>query len=236
MASKAIAWSVHGFTASGAVLGVFALFEIGRGGFARAVIYMLAALAIDSVDGTLARRAGVEERLPRIDGRTLDDVVDYLNYAIVPVVFLLELGAFAHWSLVLLPVLAGSYGFAQVDVKTEDDFFLGWPSYWNVVAFYVWLLELSPATASAWVALFAALTFVPLKYIYPSKMRRLRGVTAVGGTLWMIAMAFISQGARGGARDLATWLSLVYPAYYVAVSAWLGEWWQVLRSEPKDGR
>jgi len=236
MASKAIAWSVHGFTASGAVLGVFALFEIGRGGFARAVIYMLAALAIDSVDGTLARRAGVAERLPRIDGRTLDDVVDYLNYAIVPVVFLLELGAFAHWSLVLLPVLAGSYGFAQVDVKTEDDFFLGWPSYWNVVAFYVWLLELSPGTASAWVALFAALTFVPLKYIYPSKMRRLRGVTAVGGTLWMIAMAFISQGAPGGARDLATWLSLVYPAYYVAVSAWLGEWWQVLRSEPKDGR
>jgi phosphatidylcholine synthase len=236
MASKAIAWSVHGFTASGAVLGVFALFEIGRGGFARAVIYMLAALAIDSVDGSLARRARVAEQLPRIDGRTLDDVVDYLNYAIVPVVFLLELGAFAHWSLVLLPVLAGSYGFAQVDVKTEDDFFLGWPSYWNVVAFYVWLLELSPATASAWVALFAALTFVPLKYIYPSKMRRLRGVTAVGGTLWMIAMAFISQGAPGGARDLATWLSLVYPAYYVAVSAWLGEWWQVLRSEPKDGR
>jgi phosphatidylcholine synthase len=151
-------------------------------------------------------------------------------------VFLLELGAFAHWSLVALPVLAGSYAFAQVDVKTEDDFFLGWPSYWNVVAFYVWLLELSPGTASAWVALFAALTFVPLKYIYPSKMRRLRGVTAVGGTLWMIAMAFISQGAPGGARDLATWLSLVYPAYYVAVSAWLGEWWQVLRSEPKDGR
>ena len=233
MASKATAWSVHGFTASGAVLGVFALFEIGRGGFARAVIYMLATLAIDSVDGTLARRVGVAERLPRIDGRTLDDVVDYLNYAIVPVVFQLELGAFAHWSLVLLPVLAGSYGFAQVDVKTEDDFFLGWPSYWNVVAFYVWLLELSPATASAWVALFAALTFVPLKYIYPSRMRRLRGVTAVGGTLWMIAMAFISQGAPGGARDLATWLSLVYPAYYVAVSAWLGRWWQVSRSEPK---
>ena len=233
MASKAVAWSVHLFTASGAVLGVFALWEIGRGGFARAVIYMLAALAIDSVDGTLARRVGVAERLPRIDGRTLDDVVDYLNYAIVPVVFLLELGAFAHWSLVLLPVLAGSYGFAQVDVKTEDDFFLGWPSYWNVVAFYVWLLELSPATASAWVALFAALTLVPLKYIYPSRMRRLRGVTAVGGTLWMIAMAFISQEAPGGARDLATWLSLVYPAYYVAVSAWLGRWWQVSRSEPK---
>src|SRR5262245_11734608 len=83
-----LAWSVHLFTASGAVLGVFALWEIGQGGFARAAIYMLAALAIDSVDGTLARRVGVAEQLPRIDGRTLDDVVDFLNYSIVPVVFL----------------------------------------------------------------------------------------------------------------------------------------------------
>src|SRR6266850_2339173 len=117
MASKAIAWSVHLFTASGAVLGVFALWEIGRGGFARAAIYMLAALAIDSVDGTLARRAGVAERLPGIDGRRLDDIVDYLNYVIVPVVFLLALGALVHWSLAVVPVLASAYGFAQVDAK-----------------------------------------------------------------------------------------------------------------------
>ena len=243
MAGKAIAWSVHLFTASGAVLGVFALWEIGRGGFARAAIYMLAALAIDSVDGTLARRVRVAERLPGIDGRRLDDIVDYLNYVIVPVMFLLELGAFAHWTLALLPVLAGSYAFAQVDVKTEDDFFLGWPSYWNVVAIYVWLLDLSPTTATAWVTLFAVLTFAPLKYIYPSKMRRLRGATAIGGTLWMIAMALISQQPPGTPRDLATWISLCFPAWYVALSAWLGGWWrQISRSEPKaseghqDGR
>src|SRR2546425_11551213 len=107
-----LAWSVHLFTASGAVLAVFALWEIGRGGFARAAIYMLAALAIDSVDGTLARRVGVAQQLPRIDGRTLDDVVDYLNYAIVPVVFLLALDAFVHWSVAVLPVIASAYGFA----------------------------------------------------------------------------------------------------------------------------
>src|SRR5687767_8421729 len=125
MSSKSAAWSVHLFTASGAVLAVFALWEIQRGGFARAAIYMLAALAIDSVDGTLARRVGVAQRLPGIDGRRLDDVVDYLNYAIVPVVFLLALGAFTHEGLAALPVLASAYGFAQVDAKTEDDFFLG---------------------------------------------------------------------------------------------------------------
>jgi phosphatidylcholine synthase len=224
MAGKAIAWSVHGFTASGAVLGVFALWEIGRGGYARAAIYMLAALAIDTVDGTLARRAGVAERLPRIDGRTLDDVVDFANYGIVPVVFLLTLGSFVHWSVAIAPVLASSYAFAQVDVKTDDDFFLGWPSYWNVVALYVWLLDLSPAAASAWVALFAVLTFVPLKYIYPSKMKRLRAVTNTGGLLWVVAMAVICSLAPGPGRETATLISLVYPAWYVALSAWLGGW------------
>ena len=226
MASKATAWSVHLFTASGAVFAVFALWEIGRGGFARAAVYMLAALAIDSVDGTLARRVGVAERLPGIDGRRLDDMVDFLNYVIVPVVFLLELGALVHAGLAVVPVLASAYGFAQVDAKTEDDFFLGWPSYWNVVALYVWLLDLGPAAASAWVALFSALIFVPLKYIYPSKLRRLRTFTAVTGTLWVIAMALIAIAAPGAARDRAAWVSLLYPAYYVALSAWLGGWWR----------
>jgi phosphatidylcholine synthase len=111
-------------------------------------------------------------------------------------------------------------------VKTDDDFFLGWPSYWNVVALYVWLLELSPQAASAWVALFSALTFVPLKYIYPSKMRRWRAVTAAGGMLWMIAMALIAEAPPSFGRERAAWISLIYPAWYVALSAWLGEWWQ----------
>jgi phosphatidylcholine synthase len=100
----------------------------------------------------------------------------------------------------------------------------------------VWLLELSPPAATAWVALFSALTFVPLKYIYPSKLRRLRGVTALGGMLWMIAMALIAQQAPGTARDRATEISLLYPVWYVALSAWLGQWWQRVqasRSEPK---
>src|ERR1700752_5244137 len=113
--SQLLAWGVHLFTASGAVLAVFALMEIGRGNSARAAIYMLVALSIDSVDGTLARRARVAERVPTIDGRRLDDVVDYLNYAIVPIVFMLAQGAFVHWSLAALPAIASAYGFAQVD-------------------------------------------------------------------------------------------------------------------------
>jgi phosphatidylcholine synthase len=227
---QALAWAVHLFTASGAVLAVFALWEIGRGGFSRAAIYMLIALSIDSVDGTLARSARVAQLVPWIDGRRLDDVVDFLNYAIVPVVFLLELGVLAHWTFAALPVLASAYGFAQEDAKTDDDFFLGWPSYWNVVALYAWLLELGPGATSAWVALFSALVFVPLKYVYPSKLHRFRTATALGGFAWVWVMAFIVWFPEPMARIRAAEISLLYPAWYVALSAWLGAWWRPRRS------
>ena len=219
---QALAWSVHLFTASGAVLAVFALWEIGRGGFARAAIYMLAALAIDRSTAR-SRAASAWPSGARIDGGRSTTSSTILDYAIVPVVFLLALGAFVHWSVAALPVLASAYGFAQVDAKTEDDFFLGWPSYWNVVALYVWLLELSPAAASAWVALFSALVFVPLKYVYPSKLRRFRGVTAVGrhalGVRDGADRAVPAERRRASTRPSSR---SSIPAWYVALSAWLG--------------
>ncbi len=219
-----LAWCVHLFTASGAVLGVFALWEIGRGGFSRAAIYMLAALSIDAVDGTLARRVGTARHAPAVDGRRLDDIADYLNFVAVPVVFLMAAGAFVHWSAAALPVLASAYGFSQVHAKTDDDFFLGWPSYWNVVALYVWLLGITPAAATAWVALFSALVFVPLKYVYPSRLRRWRAAAVAGGTLWVWAMAFAVWFPEAATRAHVVEISLAYPAFYLFLSAWLGDW------------
>ena len=224
---QALAWSVHLFTASGAVLAVFALWEIGRGGFARAAIYMLAALAIDSVDGTLARRAGVAERLPRIDGRTLDDVVDYLNYAIVPVVFLLALGSFVHWSVAALPVIASATDSPRSTRRPRTTSSWAGPPTGTSSRSTCGCSTSRPPPPRPGSRCSAALIFVPLKYIYPSKLRRLRGVTAVGGTLWVIAMALIARVPPTAARERAAELSLVFPAYYVALSAWLGEWWRL---------
>jgi len=141
MSRVALALGVHGLTASGAVVGVAALLAIGAQDFSLAALLMLVALFIDSVDGTLARAARVKEVLPRFDGRRLDDMVDYLNYVIVPCVFLVAGGLLPHWWAAAPPIPASAYGFSQVDAKTEDDFFLGFPSYWNVIAIYAWLLE-----------------------------------------------------------------------------------------------
>ena len=220
----ALAWCVHAFTASGGVIGALALLAIVQGAFATAGLLMLAALFIDSVDGSMARRIGVARLVPKIDGRRLDDVVDFLGYAIVPTVFMVATGALPHWGLAAIPVLASAYGFSQAEAKTPDDFFLGWPSYWNVVALYLWLLDIEPTLATALVVGFALAIFAPLKYIYPSKLTVWRTGTIVGALVWgacMVAALILPERVE---HSGLVELSLLYPAYYVALSAWLGGW------------
>ena len=147
--------------------------------------------------------------MPRIDGRRLDDIVDYLNYVIVPVVFLVAAGACATGRSPRLPVLASAYGFAQADAKTEDDFFLGFPSYWNVVALYALAARASrPAAATACWSRFSVAVFVPLKYLYPSQMQRAPAHTRCGG-VWLPARdrdGCCSSSAAG--RDARAGLAL----------------------------
>lgn len=221
-ARQTLAWGVHLLTASGAVLAAIALIAITEGRLARAALLMLAALAVDSVDGTLARAVGVAEVLPRVDGRRLDDMVDFLNYVIVPALFLVAAGSLLAWPWAIVPILASAYGFSQAEAKTADHFFLGWPSYWNVVAIYLWLLGISPTAGTAWVVGFAAAVFVPVKYLYPSKMPVLRRTTTAAGIAWGLLLT-ASILFPGPARRLRlVEISLAFPTYYMLLSFWLG--------------
>ena len=218
------AWAVHFLTASGAVLGILALLAVAERDFPRAALLMLAALAIDSVDGTLARRFRVAEVLPGVDGRRLDDLVDYLNYVIVPAVFMVASGALSGWGWAALPVLASAYGFSQQDAKTDDDFFLGFPSYWNVVAIYLWQLDLPPALSAVLVAGLTLAVFIPLKYVYPSRTHALWRTTYAGAVLWLLAVSAVIIWPRRLGELRLMEISLLYPAYYIAISMWLGGW------------
>lgn len=215
------AWGVHLLTASGALIGALALLAIGEGDLHRAAVLMLVAFGIDAVDGTLARAARVEDVLPGVDGRRLDDMVDFLNYVIVPAVFMVWAGSLVHWSFTAAPILASAYGFSQKAAKTEDDFFLGFPSYWNITALYLWLLDIAPPVGTAIVLGFAALVFIPFKYVYASKMTVLRRTTTAAAAAWVgVLAAGVLWPARVG--DTAVWLSLLFPVYYFALSFHLG--------------
>jgi phosphatidylcholine synthase len=222
LARTTAAWAIHLFTASGAVVGAFALLAVSQGELSGAAVLMLMALAIDSVDGSLARKIGVERVVPAIDGRRLDDMIDYLNYVIVPALFMVAAGSLVHWSLMAVPILASAYGFSRSDAKTEDDFFLGFPSYWNVIAIYLWLLDIGPGPATLIVAVFAALVFVPFKFVYPSKLRVLGWTTNVLAAVWMFVMAFIVIEPKTAAKIHLVEISLSYPIYYHVLSWFLG--------------
>ena len=219
---KLAAWGVHLFTASGAVVGVLALAAIARGELRTAAVWMLLALVIDAVDGTLARAARVREVLPGFDGRRLDDMVDFLNYVIVAVVFMAASGHLPHLLWGALPVLASAYGFSQAHAKTEDHFFLGFPSYWNVVALYAWLLDVEPRTTLAWVAALSLAVFVPLKYIYPSQSPVLRRETVIAAAVFVALLALACLAHESALSRALAWLTLAFPAWYVGVSLWKG--------------
>lgn len=231
-----LAWGVHLLTASGAVVGALALIAILEGSFTLAGILMMLGLGIDSIDGTLARRARVEQLIPRVDGRRLDDIVDFLNFVIVPVVFMVASGHLSSSAWAVAPILASAYGFSQHDSKTEDHFFLGWPSYWNVVALYLWLLDLTPGAGTLWVIGFSIAIFIPITYVYPSQLRVLRRTTNLAGLAWGLLLTATILFPIWANETGATRISLIYPAYYLALSFWLGNLRTVVRTTLRPDR
>lgn len=211
-------WALHLFTASGVVLGVLALQAIQQGNPMRAFLWMVVATIIDSVDGTMARKLQVSSRVPRIDGRRLDDIVDFFTYVIVPVYFLLALGFFGPYEWVfVLPLVSSALGFSNLQAKTEDNFFLGFPSYWNAVAIYIWLFQLSPFWTAWIVGFLAVLVLVPIRYLYPSKSNVLRLPTLVLCSIWgaQLLAQFLFPERMPNWWMLST---IYFPVYYIGVS------------------
>ena len=163
---RAAGWVLHAYTASGTALALFAVIAAVQGEVVRALWILLAALVIDGTDGMLARRLRVKQTIPTFDGARLDDIVDFITYAFVPMVLLWTAGYLpaGAWGAVVgaIPLMASSYQFCRTDAKTEDHFFLGFPSYWNVIAFYVVILDLSATVTAAILLICTVLVFVPV--------------------------------------------------------------------------
>jgi phosphatidylcholine synthase len=119
-----------------------------------------------------------------------------------------------------LPLLASSFQFCRVDAKTDDHFFLGFPSYWNVVAFYVIVLGMSPVAAAVLLLVCTVLVFVPVRYLYPSQTQVLRGLNLTLAAGWLVAYA-VMLVQMPDPNVVVVGLSLAYVAYYVALSVYL---------------
>ncbi len=222
MRAKSFAWLVHLYTALGLVAAAVMAVLIVHGGdrsFRWTFVLMMLATAIDATDGWLARRARVKEVLPGFDGRALDNLIDFHTYTSLPLLLLWRASVLPDnlaW-LLFLPLLSSAYGYSQVNAKTDDGFFLGFPSYWDVIAFYLYFLHL-PAWASAIIIVtFAGLTFVRTPYLYATQGGPFARVINVGAVIWFILLGLAIFGRVGEPRTLAT-VSMIYPLIYLALS------------------
>jgi phosphatidylcholine synthase len=170
--ARVAAWGVHLFSATGAVLALLAVAAVSRHDWTEAMYWLLAALVVDGVDGTLARAARVKEVVPRIDGDALDLVIDYLNYVFVPTLFMWEAELLpSPLLLAALIQFSSLYVFARRDMKTDDGYFRGFPALWNIVALYLFAAGFSREVGGAIVAALVLMTFAPIHFAHPFRAR-----------------------------------------------------------------
>ena len=205
-----VGWAIHALTASGAVLAFLAFVAVEQQRFRWALLWLGAALIVDGLDGPLARWANVVQRVPIIDGVTLDLVVDYLTYVFVPAFLIYRAGLLPDpYALmgVAAILLSSLYTFARTDMKTADKFFRGFPALWNVVAFYLFMLHAGQITNLIAVGAFAVLTFAPIYVVHPARVRSYQPWSMVALMFWgtgSLALLF----PDGSVLWIRAWLAL----------------------------
>lgn len=224
---RVAAWAVHLYTASGIAFALLAAMELAAPApdARRVFLWLAIAVLVDATDGPLARRFEVKKVLPHISGRTIDDIVDYITFTFLPLVLVARM----EWvprpvMLFVLPALITSLlGFANSGAKDESGgFFLGFPSYWNIVAVYLGIAAAHGLTLLNGVVVLALaiLTVLPVGFIYPNLApRRWKAPIMIGAYLWLGCVAAMFPRYPKPPMTLV-WLSLVYPAFYTAVSVY----------------
>jgi phosphatidylcholine synthase len=215
---------VHFYTGLGTVLAFLMVILVIEGDLVLALWVGLATMAIDGTDGMLARHFQVKERIPWFDGELLDNIVDYITYTFVPVVMLWRGGYLPEgWpgmAIAAVTLMSSAYQFCRVDAKTDDHFFLGFPSYWNVIAFYAIVMSMSPTTVGIILVICSILVFVPIYYVYPSRSLQFRTSSLLVSGLWLLSYAALLLLMPTPPQ----WLligSLLCIVYYVGVSLYL---------------
>ena len=226
---QAKAWGVHAVTASGVILALLALLAVLDSQPKQCLLWLGLALLVDGLDGSLARRYDVKGVLPHFDGSTLDLVIDYLTYVFIPAIFLyrfIPLPDFTALFAVGLILVSSLFCFCNLNMKSQDNYFVGFPAAWNVVVLYFYLLDFHPWLALGTIVLLAGLTLTRMKFLHPFRVRQFMPLNIAVTCLWMLASALlILQYPLNQSWLLAIWL--LASAYFVGVCLWRSarEWW-----------
>ena len=210
---SALVFLVHLLTASGTIFSLLALLGAIEKQWPQMFGWLAVALLVDGVDGVLARKLRAAETWPRFSGDILDLVVDYLSYVLVPALAIatgdLLPPSFGIVAAAAILVSSAIY-FADREMKTENWYFRGFPAVWNLIAFYLFLLRPDPRLALAIVVAFVALTFLPILFIHPLRVKRLRPLNIALTAIWCALAIF------------TLWHNFSPPAYVTAALSVIG--------------
>jgi phosphatidylcholine synthase len=222
MIARIAAASVHLLTATGAVLALLALRAAHAGDWQMMFVWLGVALVVDAIDGPLARRVDVKTVLPRFSGERLDLIVDYLTYCAIPAFVLTEtdlLPPTSRLPAAIAILLSSLFHVADLNSKTEEGYFVGFPATWNIVLLYLFALRPEPFVSLGIVLVLVLLTFVPILSVHPFRVARLRLLTGFATAVWAGAAAF----AIANPFPSALWvqvLLIVIAAYFASVGLW----------------
>lgn len=227
---KGIAWAVHAFTTCGIVLGFLALVAVLKNDPVAAFMWLGLALFVDGIDGSLARKARVLEYTPNVDGRTLDNVIDLFTYVAVPALMVYWFDFVPEtWGLNIIAaatIMAVScYTFANVGMKSDDYYFVGFPAVWNVVVLYFFILDTGPIVNLVTVAVLSVLTFIPVKFVHPLRVTDWREITIPMTVLWAAMSLSLVLSAKdrstwGMVEQIELWAWIAASVYFASISLW----------------
>ena len=225
---KGIAWAVHAFTTCGIVFGFLALVAVLKNDAVAAFMWLGLALFVDGIDGSLARKARVLEYTPNFDGRTLDNVIDFFNYVAVPALmvywFAMVPGTLGIAAAAAIMAVS-CYTFANVGMKSDDYYFVGFPALWNVVVLYFYILDSNWMVNFGTIVVLSVLTFIPVKFVHPLRVTDWREITIPMTVLWAalslsLILAAKDRGAWGNVERVELWVWVAASVYFTGISLW----------------
>lgn len=183
------AFSVHVLTASGAYLAFLAVVAAGEDRFVAMFWWLGLALLVDGIDGPIARRLKVKEVLPTWSGEQLDNVIDYVTYVLIPAFALYQsgmIGEIMSFVCAALIVISSAIYYANMGMKTDENFFSGFPVCWNMLVFTLFAIQASEWTAMIVVFLAVIFTFLPIHFLHPVRVKRLRPINLAIFSAWCV--------------------------------------------------
>ncbi|GGM27784.1 phosphatidylcholine synthase [Pseudomonas asuensis] len=231
---KLKAWGAHGVTATGVVLALLATLALFDNQPKECLLWLGAALIVDGLDGTLARKLNTKSVLPHFDGSVLDLAIDYLTYVFIPALFIykyIPLPSYTALFTVSVILVSSLFCFCNVNMKSSDNYFVGFPAAWNVVALYLYILSPAPWLTLLGVIGLAVLTLTRMKFLHPFRVRKFMPINIAVTFVWLLSsMLLILNHPEHSPTLLTVWFAM--SAYFIGICIWRSalEWFDHLRA------